>query len=352
MFPTWGRLWTGFRRSPSVPPACLYALSDIDFVSSHPELHHYTTFSGLSGIIRSKTLWATHFSNLNDTSEVLLLRNSLMQAVANSYLGYIIIRQGTNSLFRDFIIQHGGHSSVATSDASSLIHILYERIFENSLAEPFIASFCSHADDQSYEQENGLLSQWRGYGNDGGFCIVFDTAALVTLLEAEFNAFNWVQLTIAPVCYAIDDISIKTIFPALLEQCVRFYARTADGQNPIPDDESLTSLFISGATRFKHQGFREEREVRVVAVPATSKMLASELSKHPEYGSPDRWKHVHVRDVKRIRYIALFDTLKATLPIKRVIVGPSRNQDENYARARATIVEGVPVTRSATPFIG
>jgi hypothetical protein len=144
----------------------------------------------------------------------------------------------------------------------------------------------------------------------------------------------------------------KAIFPALLEQCVRFYARTADGQNPIPDDESLTSLFISGATRFKHQGFQEEREVRVVAVPATSKILASELSKHPEYGSPDRWKHVHVRDVKRIRYIALLDTLNATLPIKRVIVGPSRNQDENYARARATIAEGVPVTRSATPFIG
>jgi hypothetical protein len=337
-----------------VPPASLYALSDIDFVSSHPELHHYTTFSGLSGIIRSNTIWATHFSNLNDASEVLLLRNPLMQAITNSYLGYIIIRQGTDSLFRDFIIQHGGPNGVATSDASTLIHILYEKIFENSLAEPFIASFCSHANDQSYERENGLLSQWRGYGNDGGFCIVFDTAALVKLLETEFNAFNWVQLTIAPVRYAIDGISIKTIFPTLVEQCSRFYARTADGQNPIPDDESLTSVFISGATHFKHQGFREEREVRVVAIPATSQILASEQlqSKHPDYGFPDRWKHVHVRGVKEIRYIPLFDTLSAPLPIKRVIVGPSRNQNENYARARAIIADGVAVIRSATPFIG
>ena len=312
-----------------MPTTSLYALSDVDFVSSYPELHHYTTFSGLSGIIRSNTIWATHFSNLNDTSEVLLLRNPLLQAVANSFLSYVIIRQGTDSLFRDFIIQHGGHSSVATSDASSLIDTLYEKIFENSLAEPFIASFCSHANDQPYEKENGLLSQWRGYGNDGGFCIVFDTAALVTLLEAEFNGFNWVHLTIAPVCYATDGISIKTIFPTLIEQCGRFYSRTADGQNPIPHDESLTSLFISGATRLKHQGFREEREVRVVAIPATSKILASELRvKHPDYCSPDRWKRVHVRNVKEIRYIALFDTLRATLPIKRVIVGPSRNQDE------------------------
>jgi hypothetical protein len=175
---------------------------------------------------------------------------------------------------------------------------------------------------------------------------------LVTLLQAEFNAFNWLHLTISPVHYAIDGSSVKSIFPGLLEQCARFYSRTADGQNPIPDDESFTPLFISGATRFKHQGFREEREVRIVAIPATNKMLASELGKHPEYSSPDRWKHAHVREINRIRYIALFDTLSATLPIKRVIVGPSRDQTENYARARATIAEGVPVTRSATPFIG
>src|SRR4029077_10628167 len=142
------------------------------------------------------------------------------------------------------------------------------------------------------------------------------------------------------------------IFPALLEQCGRFYSRTADGQRPISDNETFAPLFMLGATRFKHQGFQEEREVRVVAIPATTKIIASELGRHPEYGSPDRWKQVHARDVRHIRYIALFDMLKATLPIKRVIVGPSRNQRENCERARAIIAAGVPVTLSATPFIG
>ena len=165
-----------------MPSTSLYALSDIGFVSSHPELHHYTTFSGLSGIIQSNTIWATHFANLNDKSEVLLLRNTLIQAVADAYLCYILIRQDTDSRFRDFILERGGHSNAATSDARWLVNILYAKIFENSIAEPFIASFCSHANDQSYEQEHGLLSQWRGYGGDGGFCIVFDIAALVKLL--------------------------------------------------------------------------------------------------------------------------------------------------------------------------
>jgi hypothetical protein len=64
-------------------------------------------------------------------------------------------------------------------------------------------------------KENGLLSQWRGYGKGGGFCIVFDTTAFVTILEAEFNAYNWTHLRIAPVHYAYDDIEVDTLFPEL-----------------------------------------------------------------------------------------------------------------------------------------
>jgi len=146
----------------------------------------------------------------------------LTSAVSNRFLSYILIRQGTDSLFNDFITQHGGAHKVASDDAHRLIDILYAKIFGNSLAEPFIASFCSHANDQSYEKENGLLSQWRGYGNDGGFCIIFDTAALVTLLDAAFNAYNWLQLKIAPVCYAIEGNSVASMFPALLKQCESF----------------------------------------------------------------------------------------------------------------------------------
>jgi hypothetical protein len=41
--------------------------------AAHPELHHYTTFAGLKGIVESNTLWATHFLDLNDSREVFLL---------------------------------------------------------------------------------------------------------------------------------------------------------------------------------------------------------------------------------------------------------------------------------------
>jgi hypothetical protein len=39
------------------------------------------------------------------------------------------------------------------------------------------------------------------------------------------------------------------------------------------------------------------------------------------------------------------------LPIKRVIVGPSRHQDENFERARSLLGDSVTLVRSDTPFL-
>jgi len=175
------------------------SVADPAFAHSYPELHHYTSYAGLSGILESQTIWATHFFHLNDSSEVSLLRDPLTVAVKRRFVRALIDRQRTSVRLRMFLRKHGSALRVAEGDADRLVQILYEKIFGGGLAVPFIASFCSHVNDQPYEKENGLLSQWRGYGKDGGFCIVFDTTAFVTILEAEFNAYNWTHLRIAPV---------------------------------------------------------------------------------------------------------------------------------------------------------
>jgi hypothetical protein len=46
-----------------------------------------------------------------------------------------------------------------------------------------LTSFCGVAN--SVISESGLLSQWRGYGIDGGYAIVFDTKALKALVAQE-----------------------------------------------------------------------------------------------------------------------------------------------------------------------
>ena len=48
-------------------------------IERHPELH-YTT-AGLEGILKTNTLWATHFLNLSDSSEIILLKKPLVDAL-------------------------------------------------------------------------------------------------------------------------------------------------------------------------------------------------------------------------------------------------------------------------------
>jgi hypothetical protein len=328
------------------------SVADPAFAHSYSELHHYTSYEGLSGILESQTIWATHFFHLNDSSEVSLLRDPLTEAVKRRFLRALIDRQRTSVRLRMFLRKHGGALRVAEGDADRLVQILYEKIFGGGLAVPFIASFCSHENDQTYEKKNGLLSQWRGYGKGGGFCIVFDTTAFVTILEAEFNAYNWTHLRIAPVHYAYDNIEVDTLFPELVERCEAFFARPLDNKHPLVDEAGLAAFFMSACPLFNHQGFREEREVRIVAIPGAREVLRSFVAQHPKYNVSERWKTIHVRSDANIRYLKLNDHLnKGALPIKRVIVGPSQAQTENLDRARG-IVGDIPVMCSATPFRG
>jgi hypothetical protein len=51
--------------------------------AERPELFHYTNLNGLNGILESNSLWATHFSQLNDQTEVMLLQRSVTKKLAS-----------------------------------------------------------------------------------------------------------------------------------------------------------------------------------------------------------------------------------------------------------------------------
>ena len=245
---------------------------------------------------------------------------------------------------------------VARNAATEFVDTLYKVTYEGAgsipFSSPFITSFCSHSADQSYEQENGLLSQWRGYGGDGGYCIVFDTAALGALLGKEFDTYYWVHLNISPVHYATDDVSIKELFPTLLDRFDAFFSATLDQEpHEVPGDGFAS--FATGTTLFKHQGFREEREVRIVAMPGTRELAEHVAKEYPDF-TLTSLKTTHTIDGARgtKHYVILFDGIGIALPIKRIIVGPSRHQAENYERACRVAGSGIAVGRSRTPFIG
>jgi hypothetical protein len=117
----------------------------------------------------------------------------------------------------------------------------------------------------------------------------------------------------------------------------------------------LLEEFLASATTFKHVGFKEEREVRIVAFP-TSYSLKEEMR---ALGADAAYlakplKQINNRGKRSdVLYIRLFEfNDHPTLPIKRIIVGPHKSQAELARRVEALVGSKIPVTCSETPYIG
>lgn len=101
------------------------------------QLYHYTTASGMLGILRSGQLWATNISYLNDYSEV--------------QYGYEVLREAAAEL----------------KPAGELSSSFFAELFTaptdvSDPSEVYVSCFCEEPD---------ILSQWRAYGDETGYCI-------------------------------------------------------------------------------------------------------------------------------------------------------------------------------------
>jgi hypothetical protein len=326
------------------------------FQAAHPELHHYTTLDGLRGIIESNTLWATHYLHLNDAMEVTALRAPLTDAVARGLVDPIRENRRSSLRMRIRVKRFGGLEKYARHLADHLIASVYKHTFDVTdedppLAVPYIASFCTHSGDQEYERVNGLLSQWRAYGAGARVCAVFNTERLQNLLLLESGSCYWTHLNFSSVVYSSSDV-FKESPGELVERCIQFVL-AASANREIDFSEGFTEFMVH-STLFKHRGFLEEREVRVVASPSTTKSIAVNMHENPDFVPVLPLKPVHRRrnGSRYIPYIKLFDNLAARLPITRVLVGPAAEQEATLRQAAALLGPSIPVVRSETPYIG
>jgi hypothetical protein len=322
-------------------------ICEAGFSAQHPELYHYTNRTGLEGIVRSNTIWATHYRSLNDSSEIVHLREPLIEAVSPKF-DAIIQRQNLNDAMQRLYFESGGPQRLARDFVNSLYGATFEKQNGCGSVDAFISSFCTHAADRPYEQENGLLSQWRSYSGDDGYCIIFDSLAICRLLGDEWDRLYWLHLNISAVTYAVDGVAIESVFRRLVEASSETLEEFFRG---VAEPELMTAAdFLEGAARFKHQGFHEEREVRIVAMPGTATLAEYAKKEHREFEDkplPD----IQQRPPNGPLRIALFEGRDVKLPIKRVIVGPSRNQAEKAAAARKLMGESVAITCSHTPWL-
>lgn len=339
-------------------------------VEVHPELFHYTNAKGLIGIIESQSIWATHYAYLNDSEEIrhfLKHRLSvLLRTVGNEYLDELIAQdQSTESR----IDLQGGREKIIDSFIQETRNVNEKILLKDALAEPYIASFCTTSrlekDVRDRVAQHGLLSQWRGYGNKGGYAIVFDTKQFCELLKDVGEKMkNSMHMFFADVVYSSDpDCKFIEEFEEDLIVIKKFFFNHLSN---IEDDKNLSEIFYSlmhCACRYKHWGFGEESEVRVVALPYPLH--------HEEFAKDMKAEGITVGEISRkfypragalVPYIDLFDGVTSkpgkTLPIERIIVGPTKNSQEKNRRIDAVRMlinqHGIKaeVVVSEIPFVG
>lgn len=184
-------------------------------------LYHYTSISGLSGIVESRSLWATDISYLNDTQEFRYAISLLVEELSK----------------RDLRCK------------KPIIIDLYKNVLNLpwSISIPSICVF-------SLSEQADLLSQWRGYCPSGtGYSVGFKSDLLIPLLGEQ-------GLLLAPCIYERSDQ--KELIDSLLTKTEEL---SNSGETDIKKTlESFRVAFNQIAALIKHPKFVEEIEWRIV----------------------------------------------------------------------------------------
>ena len=291
---------------------------------AHPQLYHYTTAAGLQGIVESQQLRATNIAYLNDSEEHTgffdrRLPGLLEAAVRAAAEGIQDVPAERNRFEANGGIQAALQALREFGDAVKSATLKFNN--------PYVASFCTAMPQQ--DPDDGLLSQWRGYGPDGGYAIVFDTHGLEKLLETESKNSHYQYLFWGDVDYYDQDSTSKASQPESVEAetkvrgVIRKILRSGVGESGEmfePLFDPITKLSCS----HKHRGFREEAEVRIVAIPSHGEFLS--VAQESGDRRPIKPIHFVMKNGVLVPYIMLFNPEAnenlAPLPIVRVIVGP------------------------------
>jgi hypothetical protein len=206
------------------------------FPKKRPLLAHYTSVAVLEAILRNDEVWLSNPLFMNDIEEVRFGIN----AAANLFLASPEIESACESKQR-FDVLRGG------------FNYWYNTFANEHVLDTYVFCLSEHAK----EDNDGVLSMWRGYGGNGsGAAIVFDTAKVAAREES--------PLIIANVHYGTAEQRIDW-----LKQRVTQFAGILRTSN-LPDDKlyQASYCFFQRVKLFaiftKHGGFKEEQEWRVV----------------------------------------------------------------------------------------
>src|SRR5215213_8326233 len=283
-------------------------------------LSHYTDRDGLVGIARSKTLRATSFLELNDKRELL-------------YGLTEVVKRAVQSALVTMHSQLNPFDPVPKIDEAELTQILekgYRTEFQK--VDPsehlYVASFARSLTPD--HEERGHRSLWREYTQNKGYCLQFDREEVTRFLTLEGTRRNYHILELAEVRYVLDETDPDFVelkhenaqsMLELIKRTNRELRFEIDRENRLPF-AVFAQRMTSYCARHKDPFFEDEREVRILAIPAGGNR--ARVGSGIAAQKPVK-KHADGRG-----YIDLFADWRPGLEPLRIIVGPeaSSNLDE------------------------
>lgn len=271
-------------------------------------LYHYTTADGLQGIIEKNELWATSAYFLNDSTEI-------------TYGCGVL-----NEVLDDWLAKNPQpKQSVALDLARQLRKWFGEDLLNRTVIAPiYLACFC---------EDDNLLSQWRTYGQSGGYSLGFRVPApdlrFFQGFKPEPNTYTskWVRLEYERSDQARRCGAILSHVRAILEDPDTARAIATIGHHPIVGYfrilRTVADMLLEEIVSFKNEAFKVEKEWRVV-------VRQRELLKQGSDDGGRTPQPVHFRPSKGllIPYVKLIPTDPAEkLPIASIRCGPTLDKD-------------------------
>jgi len=324
-------------------------------------LWHYTTLEGLMGILKSQRLWATDYRHLNDSSELEYAKSILEDELFQKVIPMVQKVYNENVKAKRYIDENGGVKCVAREETKDVVDILWKSLIKmDSLSHvPCISSFCLGVIDNKDIQSDGLLSQWRGYGADDGYAIVFNLSEMLKCFKKECEDFRYSISGSGDICYKCDALDKQYNLVKHLNQITTFASklysfRVYKTHEPQPDEHDLDSL-VHCLTRFKHPGFEEKREYRFFVFAYDNEEDVRKITPLKERNKP--LKKIQNRWCKgtSVPYVELFETIPR-LPRERIVVGPHKDKEKRiesltiYLKSKG--LQDIKVDCSVISYIG
>jgi len=328
-----------------------FAMCDVILANRMPEpdvLYHYTPQAGLLGIVASDSIWATDIYALNDWTEFRhVFKTDSMQVLVDAFRSGLPddIDANAKQVFIERVL--------AERNFSTLLDIIKADPPYGERTGVFVCSLTASGD---------LLSQWRGYSySSQGFSLGFDS----TLLKKQLQSVHTLDTSVDLVECVYDEATTLERIRAMGRTAAEGFRDLRQRDEAVPPwfirllnpsehyrkdsyyllkSFSFASVpFFRAAAQFKHPGFQEEREWRIV-YSAFWKTLSPHTVKFRN-GQFGPTAYVEIR---------LGLHTPATCPLRRIVVGP-RTYSGNEMRDLTNSVEmlllkyGIPVKSPATP---